>query len=412
MRLSDQIGGLAKAEISPVGGISPAYAEFCIIQKASKKLHEALSKVWSCPAEHTASLSLEIRKSNTNRKASSTTVSFDIAWTCLAGAQATDGPLWLTVETFADSATHDATTDQEAFKTSAQALVAALGETSLGKASSRTIDMPQQPSTLAGSHLDLSSINDLCLHLRRQQKPLPAKIPDAEATGPCVGFLQKPNTTKHLVFQGADSVRNRCSMSLQEALSKAKALRYGGISQVERIHLAKILSTAVLQYHSTPWLENEWQSSDVLFFGVEDLNKDSLTAPYLSACPINAVRSTEQRLRRPNHTASTLNPIIYNLGVMLIEVAFERPLKDMQEPGDYRLADSESQAFQRTALRLAEVVHRKINVKYADTVKRCLRCHFGPDVLQMELENVELQRAFYKDVICQLERCYQAVAMF
>lgn len=378
------------------------------MQKASKKLHEALSKVWSCPAEHAACLSLDIEPSSAR-------VRFELAWTCLAGSgsgRVTNKPLWLTVETISEDTDSALMDDQEPINARAKVLVTSLREFSLGKASAVTSTTPAQPHLNVESELNLSSIKDLCLHLKQRQGALQGEQRNTEPLNPCLDFLQKSNTSKHFLFQSSEYGHGHSSISLEEALMKAKALRYGGISQIDRIHLAKVLSMAVLQYHSTPWLGNEWQSSDVLFFGVKDLNEDPLTAPYLSACPINPVDPAARQSTNSSQSIFATNSLLYCLGVMLIELAFERPLTELQEPGDYHPGESSSITLQRTTSRLANEVHRKINMTYEDSVKRCLRCQFGGDILQLELDNVILQRAFYTQVVCQLQGCYKAVAMF
>ena len=212
-------------------------------------------------------------------------------------------------------------------------------------------------------------------------------------------------------------------MSLQDALSQAPKLLCG-IPPVNRMYLAKVLSEAVLQYHSTPWLGQEWRSADIMFFGIRDLNTDPLEAPYLRACLIRPeVFDISQEFRRNDplacayttsyHDYSALAPntLLYSLGIMLIELAFERPLHDMQEPYDVRPSDSPSLSFHRTALRLADVVGRKVNIKYQNVVQRCLRCNFDQNVLRHKLEDLEVRKAYFQTVVCELERCYEAAAI-
>lgn len=376
------------------------------MQNASKKLHEALSKGWSCPGDHAANISLEIEPPSAH-------VRFELAWTCLASSGiggATNEPLWLTVETIAEDTDIASKEALGSLNARAQTLIGSLREISLDKASSAYPTNPAQRNLTIDSGVDLSAVKDLCRHLKEQQRGAThGDQHSTEHTHPCLGFLRKSNTSKHFLFQNSEHADSHSSMSLQEALSKAKALRYGGISQIDRIHLAKLLAMAVLQYHSTPWLGNEWQSSDVLFFDVKDLNEDSLATPYLSACQMRSVGTTVPQPEQQGQSILATNPLLHSLGVMLIELAFERALMDMYEPGD---GDPDAFAPQRTAARLANVVGQKMGVRYENVVKRCLRCSFGADIVQLGLDNIDLQRAFYTYAVCQLEDCYRAVAKF
>lgn len=52
-------------------------------------------------------------------------------------------------------------------------------------------------------------------------------------------------------------------------------------------HLARELASAVLQYHSTPWLSQVWHSNHVHLFGIDEVLQDPqnlhLPSPYFRA---------------------------------------------------------------------------------------------------------------------------------
>jgi hypothetical protein len=51
---------------------------------------------------------------------------------------------------------------------------------------------------------------------------------------------------------------------------------------------------------------------------------------------------------------------------------------------------------------------RTLGLPYAKIVRRCLGCDFGEDT---DLNAQSLQAAFYRDVVCELERLERAFAM-
>jgi hypothetical protein len=98
----------------------------------------------------------------------------------------------------------------------------------------------------------------------------------------------------------------------------------GGLLHHERIRLARLLATAVLQFHGTPWLKSTWRSGDVFFFGLDESRAiATLTAPYTTV----AVR--DLAIQEPEYPALWRNPLLFGLGVMLLELAYESPLKNI-----------------------------------------------------------------------------------
>jgi len=400
-RLSRQIENL-KRGIRPSGSMRLAsISRFSMVQRASRKLYELLSNQWGCPAEHLANISLGAGVPDTGKDG----IRFYLRWECLQCTEpaTSNKPVWLAAETFPNSAvTTPHTTPQgqsHGPSKSAQDLVEAIG--GLLK---RDNAMLTPTPFLAASRIDLKSTPNLCARFKSQS---------LEPTdGASLGFLQDADASEHMIFPCREPFECQASMSLRDALCQASKLLCG-IPPVNRMHLAKVLSEAILQYHSTPWMDSEWRSTDVLFYGIQDLNKDSLDTPYLRACSMKAGSSPRATMVLSQHDYSVLAPnkLLYSLGIMLIELAFERPLKDMQESQEIIASDSPSVSFHRTALRLADVVGKKVNVKYETVVKRCLRCNFDQDSSQLELDELGWQKAYHRTVVCELERCFEAAAI-
>ena len=120
--------------------------------------------------------------------------------------------------------------------------------------------------------------------------------------------------------------------SLQQLISYSQGRpRLEQFLMSERIGLARVLAVGMLQYHSTPLLSKPWKSGDILFLGLEDeVNDDvqTLTAPHVKAY-IDSNDPSDHRNLESTELSSpatiTGNPLLFNLGVIFLEIAFMSP---------------------------------------------------------------------------------------
>jgi hypothetical protein len=174
-------------------------------------------------------------------------------------------------------------------------------------------------------------------------------------------------------------------------------------TQLAQFSLAKQLSMALLQYHATPWLETSWNSEHIL---VNMKNLDS--AAYQS--PVSAHESyLEVGIHNPNEAPTKQLPMsartwihnydLFNLGVMLLELAFQKSLREMRIDADID-STSEFHTDYFTAHRLQSSLSRKLGTRYAEIVRQCIYCDFGHG---SDLSSTKLQEGYYEDVIQGLE---------
>lgn len=153
------------------------------------------------------------------------------------------------------------------------------------------------------------------------------------------------------------------------------------------------------------WLNDRWSSEDILLLheGV-DPNDRAVIEPYLRkvfttptdciAHPSNAYGGTTVTGRRPG----VLNEALFALGLVLLELAYDKPLKSFQKPEDLGV-DGKPNAFtdMLVAQRLEMTVERAAGATYATVVRRCLHCTF--DVDNPDLEDPKFYRAVYTGVV-------------
>ncbi|PWY78491.1 purine and uridine phosphorylase [Aspergillus sclerotioniger CBS 115572] len=218
----------------------------------------------------------------------------------------------------------------------------------------------------------------------------------------CIGLLGGNQIYQHLAYMGNQTNQTTMSMSLSKLITLSGADPTKGMGLYECVRLARYLATAVLYYHATPWLRKAWRSDDVQFFGAPDslLQQPQNILPYMSTS-IRASNSSMQSQSQPSEYQHIIrNPVLFGLGVMLLELAYQAPLRNLQQPVDLMKGETPGFADYFTAHRLVDYSCRKVSKSFRMIIKKCLHCDFGHD---SDFTSPALQEAFFHDVIGGLE---------
>lgn len=245
---------------------------------------------------------------------------------------------------------------------------------------------------------NLSQHRDFCKQIRRccMQKP---------TLGKCLGYLDKTEDYAHRVVFSPTSASPKRPTSLAHLISSWTNKSYGqGMLIYEGLCLAKQLASAVLQFHATPLLKENWASDDIVFFDMESNSSQqeevTLTAPHLSF----RIQSEAQKARLDS-SSNPRNPLVRNqytftLGLILIELAYQAPLRSLNTVTNHGDTEGLSNSFQ-----LAELVSRdmttQLGISYRRMVQQCINCDFGAG---FDLTEPKLQGAFHRDIVCGLEK--------
>lgn len=170
----------------------------------------------------------------------------------------------------------------------------------------------------------------------------------------------------------------------------------------EKFRFARILASAVLSFHDTPWLISEnLNSSNILFYNYsikDNLLDGPLPDPYISV-PISTSSEAKHQSAGPHTFIKNL--LVFRLGILLLEIAFDGPLSTLQIPDEQDrkklpLLDSE----RATADRLMTLLRVQTCKQYEDVVKKCIR-HYASDSPFEHCEDT--QHGYYSDVITELQ---------
>ncbi|KAF9893473.1 hypothetical protein FE257_010785 [Aspergillus nanangensis] len=193
----------------------------------------------------------------------------------------------------------------------------------------------------------------LCTILKRSQYP-------QEHNG-CIGLLGDNKICKHLAYMSNQTNNTIMPASLSQLIAISRTDTTIAMGLYERVRLAKHLATAVLYYHATPWLSKAWRSDDVHFFDDPNswLQRPQDALPYISVS-VRACSSTIQSgsLQSSEYDHFIRNPVLFGLGVMLLELAYQAPLSTLQEPVDLQKGETHGFADYFTAHRLVDHSYR------------------------------------------------------
>jgi hypothetical protein len=389
-------------------------AKFALVKTAARNLYEALGTACTKHTEHQAHFSLQPVWQGVSPH-----IRFSIAFRHMTlNDKFGDRPMWFQVECVATGSiqralpggTNHATEAIQPLKRGREPSPTALVFTPEKRVKKCVRFRSASPQIPGINPLVGPALQNLCIHNNFCNQLHNFLTQPDLSLGPnsCIGFLEHSPESKHLVYldNRAQSVSYGSSgntTSLTElflVLQKKKMALETTISSFERIRLAKQLAAAVLQFHATPWLRSSWRSGDVYLYGIENMRSQTISdtsEPYLNVsvkgphCPVS--RSSTM----PSRTL-VRNPLLFGLGVMLLELAYEAPLESLQSVADVDANDQNTEYYTADRVRLS--VSKLLGTRYAEVARKCIQCDFGRG---SDLNDVALQESFYWEVVCELE---------
>ena len=231
-----------------------------------------------------------------------------------------------------------------------------------------------------------------------------------EASGPLNSSkrrLEPPQNQHYLInLVPEDPIFRRItSTTLAQIILDATVRSYrSGLPLFTQIRLAKVLSTAIFQYHSTPWLESYCRSEDVHFFGWgKAITADSVPGPplaYLNTKITKPHRGEHRGLEHPGPPLAR-NRLLFGLGIMFLEIAYVSPWPQLirQLEGDKK-SEGENAEFM-LARQLVSSLDTQLGVGFRNITEQLIECDFG---CGHDMEDPRLQAAFYEAVIAALDK--------
>ena len=396
-----------------------------IIGQASRQVYEALGRACTKHTEHQAHFCVEVEQAKITGDHNAQ-IRFSMAYThmTLAGSADQSDLIWFAVDS----------TSGDAVQLGSSDIIAGHNDTlnsSVKRQLEPASDAPQKKTqkrvrfqsaslasactsptlsnaALASAFLSSDSMRkDFCDVIRRRlREPLQASE--------CVGVLENTDKYRSFVYPSP----NKCCRQMRQAVSLGQVISsvsnrqtVGGLALYDRLRLAKVLATAVLQYHSTPWLRLSWRSEDVYFFGNEIASSQdtpNITSPHLNVKVKGPCGQLSRASTFPPHNLAR-NPLLFSLGVVLLEIAHTSTIDNLQRPIDLDNGRENGYTEFFAARRLAKSAKTDMGATYHKVVEKLVECDFGCGV---DLNDPQLQAAFHHDVVCPLEKLEQKLREF
>ncbi|KAF2867800.1 hypothetical protein BDV95DRAFT_502195 [Massariosphaeria phaeospora] len=245
---------------------------------------------------------------------------------------------------------------------------------------------------------NLDQIQDLCKAIERLQQP------QREI---CIGYLLDSVRRKHGIYPLEPPVTNHqqwATYSLRDILNKPATVNRR-LTQHDKLRVAVVLASSVLQLYKTPWLDEHWGKDDVIFIHRPGASLSSIYEhPFISR-KFTKSTSSPNPPTLPTVCRVIRNQTLFTLGVLLIELWYGKSIEELQMPCDLDCQGTPGVAW-CTAERVVEnEIEFEAGKRYSDAVRRCIRCDF--DRKDMSLDNESFQQAVYDGVVSLLEKTLQ-----
>lgn len=254
--------------------------------------------------------------------------------------------------------------------------------------------IPRSGPNEACDLVDICRHHDLCTQLSDRLRA-------ASIMNDWIGFLQNVRGPKQLVYIKKETSQSSTRHPITLADYLSTLIQPGGqlsMLILDRIRFARLLATAALHFHSTPWLKGGWwRSKDVCIVDRGQLSE--LGDPFIEL-PLKP--DSDVTLPPAQCILPFRNPLLFGLALIFIGLAYERSFRSLILPLDEGGGGrSQSEIEYYAAIRLSGALGVRMIPAFKRIVERLLFCNFEADP---DLSKPELQELFYSDIVCELQR--------
>ncbi|KAH8895988.1 hypothetical protein GQ53DRAFT_854322 [Thozetella sp. PMI_491] len=391
------------------------------VRSASSRLFDTFVQRWSCARHHGHGASISLVNDSPKAASLGDSINFDVAIDCeVTQALPREASIWLEVQSAETSCPPPPpqtgeTQSDGSWRDMMENITKESQPLSNQQQSIPASDSAIPTATVStGSLVDLNIVDDFCEHFRLVQ-------PAHSYT--CVGYIKDLGIHRFYLppQERRPAGQKRSLTELITWISEDEFSRT--LPRTVVTHLAGDLATAVLQYHSTPWLPETWKSNDVHFFGIKELSDTaqcitSMTPFFRVEFPIRDKGSGQpatvhqdtgvasgrsmDAASPPSVRTVTRNALLFGLGIVLLELGYSQPWSQLRERpfstlppqrrNDYHIAEQLAQS---------PLLRSRMGPRFAKIVRQCLGCDFG--LGENDLANEQLQWTFLVDVIKVLQ---------
>ncbi|KAK3983857.1 hypothetical protein QBC44DRAFT_390757 [Cladorrhinum sp. PSN332] len=379
------------------------------IRVASHKLYDTVADNWPCPNHQNHSVSVTFVEGNDDRD----TTRFDIALCVgksrtVASSSHMEHPehpntLWLEIEhlheasTFTNNSTNPGSVSRAVGFASelldditssisnhldnltATGKLSGISEqrSDIGQGKGMCTDtIRKSPSEQI---TDLVSVSDFCHHFGSRDQ--------ANASGrECLGSLGGQHVQR-FYLQPRERRYRGDMRSLASLITWVRNQRYSQIVDESLAHkLASTLALAVLHFHNTPWLSQEWCSRDLQFFNLDGFSESAKLTPVHPSNPRLQLELETHSARQGTTKSfpSAQNDLPFQFGVVLLELGLSKTWETLKAESytAFRLSQSRQNDYHIARewwMKLKAL--ERVGMKYLQLTWRCIAWdfHHGED---------------------------------
>lgn len=218
-------------------------------------------------------------------------------------------------------------------------------------------------------------------------------------------------TTTITAAQNPPTVLHLKSLLSSEHRKVNQPLRLKKLSQKQRLSIAVALSSSILQFYESPWLQDMWGEEDVHFFlyGVDKHNRPLISDPCLSRSfrqqPDNSTTMVaNQDSENCFLNAQIVNKTLFALGIVLMELCLNKSFDQLYEASDVQEGHLSVIDAYQAAMDNVDEVFDEGGCEYGRVVQRCLKCEFGIQDSMKRLDFDKFRALVYEGVVAPLEQ--------
>ncbi|KAF5983424.1 hypothetical protein FBULB1_3802 [Fusarium bulbicola] len=240
---------------------------------------------------------------------------------------------------------------------------------------------------------------DLCLALKNAHEERPA----------CYGhMIDKECSHRHFQVYPLGTAIDSDGWSivtLEDVLEGKQGLR-PLISLAEKVRLALVIASSVLQLSKTPWLPEALTRENVHFFRRGDTL--SYEHPFLQrSLPESSYKRLDETVDSKGYSLSS-NPTLFALGMLLLEIILGSSLKQQRVPDEKSLDEDYDGLIQDLTIanRMLEQRVALISPAYKAVIERCIGCTDSKG-----LEEDDFRQTVYNGVVMELEAIWDDIKL-
>lgn len=147
-----------------------------------------------------------------------------------------------------------------------------------------------------------------------------------------------------------------------------------------------------------------WSHKNIAFF--EQVNGGLSAEPFIWKTPSQERVENLTDSRFSPWDGPVRNQFLFTLGIFLIELCLDAPFEQLRN----RCGETQRNPIQASDMKIANQLLQEVSDEfgpyYATAVRRCIRCDFDTD--KMDLEDMAFSQAVYQGVVIPLEDAFKS----